>query len=79
MAGEPRQAPVGGRSVRAAIERYQPLVGLHGHVHEGRGRAKIGRTVCFNPGSDYQQGVLRGVLLRLSRRRGVRDFTFTTG
>lgn len=79
MAGEPRQAPVGGRSVRAAIERYQPLVGLHGHVHEGRGRAKIGRTVCFNPGSDYQQGVLRGVLLRISRKRGIRDFTFTTG
>lgn len=79
LAGEPRQVPVGGKSVRTAIERYQPLVGLHGHVHEGRGRAKIGRTVCFNPGSDYQQGVLRGVLLRLSPRRGVRDFTFTTG
>ncbi|HWH05596.1 MAG TPA: hypothetical protein VNT23_04070 [Gaiellaceae bacterium] len=79
MAGEPKQAPVGGRSVREAIERYQPLVGLHGHVHEGRGRAKIGRTVCFNPGSDYQQGVLRGVLLRVSPKKGVRDFTFTTG
>ena len=79
VAGEPRQAPVGGRSARAAIERYRPLVGLHGHVHEGRGRAKIGRTVCFNPGSDYQQGVLRGVLLRISPKRGVRDFTFTTG
>lgn len=79
IAGEPRQVPVGGKSVREAIERYQPLAGLHGHVHEGRGRAKIGRTVCFNPGSDYQQGVLRGVLLRLSPKRGVRDFTFTTG
>jgi len=79
VAGDARTAPVGGKAVREAIERYQPLVGLHGHVHEGRGRARIGRTICFNPGSDYQQGVLRGVLLRLSSKRGVRDFTFTTG
>jgi len=78
-AGEMLLAPVGGHSVRALIERHEPLLGLHGHVHEGRGRAKIGRTVCFNPGSDYQQGVLRGVLVRLSPRKGVRDYTFTTG
>jgi Icc-related predicted phosphoesterase len=77
--GEARVAPVGGKAVRAAIERHQPLVGLHGHVHEGRGRAKIGKTACFNPGSDYQRGVLSGVLLRISPRRGLRDFTFTTG
>jgi uncharacterized protein len=77
--GEIRQAPVGGRAVRAAIERHQPLLGLHGHVHESRGRAKIGRTVCFNPGSDYGQGVLRGVLLRVSPKRGVRDYVFTSG
>ncbi len=79
IAGEPKQAPVGARAVRDAIERYQPLAGLHGHVHESRGRAKIGRTICFNPGSEYQRGVLRGVLLKLSRKRGIRDFTFTTG
>jgi Icc-related predicted phosphoesterase len=78
-AGEARQVPVGCRAVRAAIERLQPLVGLHGHVHESRGRAKLGRTVCFNPGSDYTHGVLRGLLLRLSPRRGVRDYLFTTG
>jgi Icc-related predicted phosphoesterase len=77
--GEMRQAPVGGRAVRAAIERHQPLLGLHGHVHESRGRAKIGRTLCFNPGSDYVQGVLRGVLVRVSAKRGVRDYVFTAG
>ena len=78
-AGDMMLAPVGGHGVRACIERHEPLLGLHGHVHEGRGRAKIGRTVCFNPGSDYQQGVLRGVLVRISHRKGVRDYTFTTG
>ncbi len=77
--GEMRYAPVGSTAVRAAIERYQPLVGLHGHVHEGRGRCRIGRTLCFNPGSDYKQGVLRGLLLRLSPRRGLRDYAFTMG
>ena len=77
--GEPRMAPVGGKAVRAAIERHQPLAGLHGHVHESRGRAKIGKTACFNPGSVYQRGVLSGVLLRISQRKGVRDYTFTTG
>lgn len=78
-AGDMLMAPVGGHSVREVIERHGPLLGLHGHVHEGRGRSKIGRTVCFNPGSDYQQGILRGVLVRVSPRKGVRDFTFTTG
>ncbi len=78
-AGEMMLKPIGSRAARERIESAQPLVGLHGHVHEARGRAKIGRTACFNPGSDYQQGILRGVLLRVSSRKGVRDYTFTTG
>jgi Icc-related predicted phosphoesterase len=77
--GEMRYAPVGSSAVRTAIERYQPLVGLHGHVHEGRGRHRLGRTECFNPGSDYKQGVLRGLVLRLSEKKGLRDYTFTMG
>jgi Icc-related predicted phosphoesterase len=79
MSGDMKVVPVGSRAVRTAIERHQPLVGLHGHVHEGRGRAKIGRTVCFNPGSSYQHGVLQGVLVRVDRRKGVRDYTMTAG
>ena len=78
VAGDIKMLPVGSSAVRSAIERHQPMVGLHGHVHEGRGRAKIGRTVCFNPGSSYQQGILCGVLVRVDRK-GVRDYTLTTG
>ena len=78
-AGDMMMAPVGSRAVRERIEREQPLLTLHGHVHESRGRVKLGRTVCFNPGSDYQQGILRGVLVRASARKGVRDYAFTTG
>jgi uncharacterized protein len=78
-AGDMMMAPVGSRAVRERIEREQPLFTLHGHVHESRGRAKLGRTMSFNPGSDYQQGVLRGVLIRASERKGVCDYAFTTG
>jgi Icc-related predicted phosphoesterase len=55
----------GSRAVRDAIERYQPVVGLHGHIHESGGRFKIGRTQCFNPGSEYVQGTLQGWMVAL--------------
>lgn len=77
--GEALYAMVGSQSVRALVEKYQPLLGLHGHVHEGRGRYKIGRTIGFNPGSDYTEEVLRGVLIRLSDKKGVQDYSFTMG
>jgi uncharacterized protein len=78
-AGEMLMGPVGSHAVRAAIERAQPVASLHGHVHESRGRARLGRTVCFNPGSDYRSGVLRGVLVKVSRKRGVAAYAFTAG
>ena len=78
-AGDVLMGPVGSHAVRAAIELAQPVASLHGHVHDSRGRARLGRTVCFNPGSDYRSGVLRGVLVKLSRKRGVADYAFTTG
>ena len=62
-AGEVIRVPVGSTAVLEAIEKYQPLAGLHGHIHESAGTAKIGRTVCFNPGSEYQSGVLKGYIL----------------
>jgi Icc-related predicted phosphoesterase len=68
----------GSVAVREAIERDQPPVALHGHIHESPGRLKIGRTYCFNPGSEYQQGRLEGVLLRLDRGR-VGAYQHTSG
>lgn len=59
----------GSRAVRDAIARYQPLVGLHGHIHESGGRFRIGRTQTFNPGSEYVQGVLQGVIVSLNAGR----------
>ena len=72
-------AGVGSSAVRAAIERYQPMLGLHGHIHESRGEARIGRTVSLNPGSEYGEGVLRGVLVTLSEKKGLRGWQFVAG
>lgn len=78
LSGGFKMIPVGSTAVRAAIEKYQPLLGLHGHVHESRGAQKIGRTMCINPGSEYGEGVLRGVILDLTPK-GLESYTFTQG
>jgi Icc-related predicted phosphoesterase len=62
---------VGSTAVRKVIERHQPLIGAHGHVHESRAVARVGRSVCFNPGSEYSEGVLRGALVVLEPDRVV--------
>jgi Icc-related predicted phosphoesterase len=48
-----------------AIQRYQPLLSLHGHIHESRGVQRLGRTLCINPGSAYSEGVLQGCIVDL--------------
>lgn len=58
--------PVGSTAVREAIEEYQPLLSLHGHIHESRGISRIGRTVCINPGSEYGEGVLRAAIVDIA-------------
>jgi Icc-related predicted phosphoesterase len=78
-AGEPIMVPVGSHAIRDLIAERQPTIALHGHIHEGRGRYRIGTTTGFNPGSQYQDGVLQGLLLRVSARNGLRDFAFTAG
>lgn len=77
--GEPIMDPVGSQAIRDLIDEHQPTLALHGHIHEGRGRYRIGSTPGFNPGSQYQDGVLLGLLLRVSARQGLRDFAFTAG
>jgi Icc-related predicted phosphoesterase len=57
--------PVGSKAVREAIERHQPALSLHGHIHECRGNTRIGKTLCINPGSSYEQGELLGAVVDL--------------
>lgn len=63
--GQPVYFGAGSRSVAEAIERYQPVVGLHGHIHESRGTMRFGRTPAYNPGSEYGEGVLRGLIVSI--------------
>ena len=63
--GRPAFIPVGSKSVRRVIEKYQPLLGLHGHIHESPGLVKIGKTQCINPGSEYSEGILRAYIIEL--------------
>ncbi len=72
-------APAGSKAVRNIIERYQPPLALHGHIHEARGTVKLGRTVCINPGSEYGEGVLHGALAVLDRRKGLRRYQLVSG
>jgi Icc-related predicted phosphoesterase len=77
--GEPVMVPVGSTAIRELVAERQPTLALHGHIHESRGRYRIGRTTGINPGSQYQDGVLLGVLIRVSPVHGVRDYAFTAG
>jgi Icc-related predicted phosphoesterase len=66
-----RMVPVGSHAVRSAIERYGPVLSLHGHIHESRGSARIGPSLALNPGSEYNVGVLKGVIVQVTERNVV--------
>ena len=76
--GSYKMISVGSKAVHETILKYQPLLGLHGHIHESKGFIKLGRTLCLNPGSEYQEGILRGVLVQLSDGE-IKDFMFVSG
>ncbi|MDX6513728.1 MAG: uncharacterized protein QOE36_3232, partial [Gaiellaceae bacterium] len=71
--------PVGSTAVRAALESYGPRLSLHGHIHESRGVARVGRTIAINPGSEYGEGILRGLIIDWDREAGEIDYQFTAG
>jgi Icc-related predicted phosphoesterase len=59
---------VGSTAVRDTILKYQPAVGLHGHIHESRGVQKLGRTTCINPGSEYTEGIVRSAVVDFNKK-----------
>lgn len=69
---------VGSVAVKNAIEKYQPMLSLHGHIHEAKAFTKIGRTLCINPSSEYSSGILNGVLCVLEGNK-IKSFQFTSG
>jgi uncharacterized protein len=61
--------PVGSHAIRDAILAYEPVLSLHGHIHEGRGAVKLGRTLAVNPGSTYEDGVLQAAIVDLDPKK----------
>lgn len=76
--GQPVAGPVGSTAVRAAVEKYEPILSLHGHIHESKAATKIGPTLAINPGSEYPEGLLRGAVVDLDEN-GVNSYILTTG
>jgi Icc-related predicted phosphoesterase len=66
--GQAEAEHVGSKAIRKFIEEHQPLLGLHGHIHESYASDHIGNTLVLNPGSEYQQGILRGFIAELSKK-----------
>jgi Icc-related predicted phosphoesterase len=71
--------PVGSTAVREAIERHQPLISLHGHIHESKGAVKIGKTLSINPGSSYEEGMLMGAIVQLDAKKGIKSYQLVNG
>jgi Icc-related predicted phosphoesterase len=72
--GELELQHVGSKSIRKFMEKYSPLLGLHGHIHEAEGYDKVGKTLVINPGSQYSAGMLKGVIVDLDRNGIVKWF-----
>jgi uncharacterized protein len=71
--------PVGSTAVRESIERHQPLLSLHGHIHESKGAVKIGKTLSINPGSSYEEGMLMGAIVQLDAKKGIKSYQLVNG
>lgn len=70
--------PVGSHAVMDLVDKYEPLLGLFGHIHEGKGTRKFKKTLCINPGSMYEQGMLHGAVVELKTKK-VGNYVLTTG
>ena len=71
--------PVGSKAVREAIDKHQPVLSLHGHVHESKGAVKLGKTLSINPGSSYEEGVLMAAIVNLDAKKGVKSYQLVNG
>ena len=71
--------PVGSTAVRQAIEKHQPMLSLHGHIHESKGAVKLGKTLSINPGSSYEEGMLMGAIIQLDPKKGIKSYQLVNG
>ncbi len=77
--GRPVEMAAGSMAVREAIERYGPVCGLHGHIHESAGVYRLGPSWCFNPGSEYSSGILNGLIVNFAPDGSYMSHLLTAG
>ena len=77
--GQPEMVPVGSTAVRECLQDYQPMLGLHGHIHESPGVRHLGTTTIVNPGSEYAEGLLSAAIVTLSQQKGIEDVRLVVG
>ena len=77
-AGSVEIISAGSSACRAAIMKYQPMIGLHGHIHESRGIVRLGRTMSVNPGSEYGEGILRSFIADLEGEK-IKSYLLASG
>ena len=78
-AGGSEMVGVGSSATHDAIVKYKPLIGLHGHIHESKGIKKISGVPVANPGSEYGEGVLDGLIVDIDRRKGIKKIQLVAG
>jgi len=71
--------PVGSTAVRQAIDKHQPMLSLHGHIHESKGAVKLGKTLSINPGSAYEEGILMAAVINLDAKKGIKSYQLVNG
>jgi uncharacterized protein len=72
--------PVGSTSVMESIRRFQPMLSLHGHIHESKGASRIGSTLALNPGSSYEEGILQAAVVTIDeKKRKVKNYQLVNG
>ena len=55
----------GSPAVKSFIEKVQPMLSLHGHIHESPGHFHNGRTLMINAGSEYAEGIMKAAIINL--------------
>jgi Icc-related predicted phosphoesterase len=79
-AGGQALRPVGSTAVRDAVKSYQPLLSLHGHIHESKGSVRLGKTLALNPGSSYEEGVLQAAVVNIdTKKKKVKNYILVNG
>jgi uncharacterized protein len=76
--GQVIMTSAGSGAIRTGLETLQPLISLHGHIHEARGTHRIGRTLCLNPGSEYAEGIMKAAIINLEPTR-VKGYLLISG